>query len=36
VLSDAVELERYGADILQRALAEVTPAPESDEITATV
>jgi tRNA-dihydrouridine synthase A len=36
VLSDAVELERYGADILRRALAEVTPAPESDEITATV
>jgi tRNA-dihydrouridine synthase A len=36
VLSDAVELERYGADILQRALAEVTPAPESGRITATV
>jgi tRNA-dihydrouridine synthase A len=35
VLSDAVELERYGADILQRALAEVTPAPESDKLTAT-
>jgi tRNA-dihydrouridine synthase A len=32
VLSDADELGRYGADILQRALTEVTPAPEADTI----
>jgi tRNA-dihydrouridine synthase A len=32
-LSEAEQLERYGAEILQRALTEVTPAPEADTIT---
>jgi tRNA-dihydrouridine synthase A len=34
VLSDADQLERHGADILQRALVEVTPAPGANTITA--